>query len=74
MTTTRPSLVTMTLTLRAGLTTHSIQFDCTDTDTLTPQQLEIRRSKIYRAIDRWLNLSRACPNVAPSRARKSSKI
>jgi hypothetical protein len=65
MTTASSSTVTMTLTLRGVNRTHSISFDCTNLEALTPEQLQIRRSKIYRAIDRWLNLSRRFQNVAP---------
>ena len=55
---------TMTQTLHVGNRMHSISFDCTDSDTKTPAQIEALRSRIYRATDRWLNLCQASLSVA----------
>src|ERR1035437_4131641 len=74
MTTDSNSTVTMTLTLHEGRITRSISFDCTDSDSWTTESRERLRYRIYRAIDRWLNLSRRSPNVAPSKAKRNSKI
>ena len=67
------STPTMTLTLRAGKTTHLISFDFTGSDTKTPAQIEALRSRIYRATDRWLNLCQASLSVAKQKQATSSK-